>query len=78
MPPTGFRDAIGSSSWLFIALAALVWLLLPFGHPAYMATVVPYLLLGTVLAIRLLRRKSAGANSIAPWAVPVVHTEVAW
>ena len=77
MPPTGFRNAVGTSSCLFIVLAALVWLLLPFGHPAYMATVVPTLLLGAVLAIRLLQRTSTSANSIAPWAEPVVRREMA-
>src|SRR5262245_23087808 len=78
MPPTGFKDAVGSSSWVFIVLAALAWLLLPFGHPVYMATVVPYLLFGTVLAIKLLRRQPGGASSIAPWAKPSVPREAAW
>jgi hypothetical protein len=68
VPPAGFRDAIGSTSWLFIALAALAWLLLPFGHPVYMATVGPYLVFGAVLAIRLLRRRSERPGSISPWA----------
>ncbi len=78
VPPSGFKDAIGSSSWIFIVMAVLVWVLLPFGHPAYVATVVPALLLGAVFAIRLLRRKPIGTTSIAPWAERVVQPEMSW
>ena len=77
MPPTGFRQAHGSSSWLFIALGALVWLLLPLAHPVYLAMVVPYLLLGAVVAIRLSQRRSV-TTSIAPWAASASVPEAAW
>src|SRR6185503_348040 len=67
MPPSDFSNAAGSSSWLFLVLAALVWLLLPFGHPVYMAVVTPYLILGAVLAIRLLRHPPVRPSAISPW-----------
>jgi hypothetical protein len=70
MPPSDFSKAVGSSSWLFLVLAALVWLLLPFGHPVYMAVVTPYLILGAVLAVRLVRRPPARPSSISPWTEP--------
>jgi len=70
MPPSDFSKAVGSSSWLLLVLAALVWLLLPFGHPVYMAVVTPYLILGAVLAVRLLRHPPARPSSISPWTEP--------
>jgi hypothetical protein len=78
MPPAGFRNAIGSTSWLFIALPALAWLLLPFGHPVYMATVAPYLVFGAVLAIKLLRRGSLRPGSILPWAQTAPEPGMVW
>ena len=72
MAPSGFQKAVGSSSWLFLVLAALAWLLLPFGHPVYMAVVTPYLILGAVLAIRLLRHPLARPSSISPWTEPAL------
>jgi hypothetical protein len=70
MPPSDFQKAVGSSSWLFLVLAALAWLLLPLGHPVYMAVVAPYLILGAVLALRLLRHPPARPSSISPWTEP--------
>src|SRR5260221_14426147 len=70
MPPSDFQTAVGSSSWLFLVLAALAWLLLPFGHPVYMAVVTPCLILGAVLALRLLRHPPARPSSISPWTEP--------
>jgi hypothetical protein len=43
-----------------------------------MVTVVPYLLFGSVLAVRLLRRKPGGSGSIAPWAEQSVTREMVW
>ena len=43
-----------------------------------MAMVVPYLLFGAVLAIKLLRRRPQGPGSIAPWAKPSEACKVAW
>src|SRR5260221_12214975 len=70
MPPSNFQTAVGASSWLFLVLAALAWLLLPFGHPVYMAVVTTYLILGAVLALRLLRHPPARPSSISPWTEP--------
>jgi hypothetical protein len=48
---TGFRSALGSTSSLFILLASLAWLLIPFGHPVYLVTVVPCLVAGVAFAM---------------------------
>ena len=58
MPPTGFKQAVGSAPFLFFALAAGAWLLLPLAHPVYMYTVVPYLIAGALLAAWLIRKGS--------------------
>jgi hypothetical protein len=36
----GFRGATGTAGIVFLLLAAIVWLALPFGHPVY-AVVIP-------------------------------------
>ena len=48
---TGFKQAIGTASPLFILLAVLAWLLIPFAHPVYVVTVVPSIAAGIALAI---------------------------
>jgi hypothetical protein len=63
---TGFKDAFGSASWLFIVLAALAWLLIPFAHPVYVVTVVPALMAGVALAVWRHRRGARYPGSILP------------
>jgi hypothetical protein len=47
---TGFRGATGTAGILFLLLAAIVWLALPFGHPVYALVIPPLVLAGIVYA----------------------------
>jgi nitrate/nitrite transporter NarK len=49
--PSGFKTAVGSAGVVFIALAALAWVALPFGHPVYAVFVPPLIVAGIVFAI---------------------------
>ena len=53
---TGFRGAVGTAGVVFIALAALAWLALPFGHPVYAVLVPPLIAAGIVFAVIRFRR----------------------
>jgi peptidoglycan/LPS O-acetylase OafA/YrhL len=67
---TGFRGAVGTASALFLALAALAWVLIPFAHPVYVVTALPYLLGGILLAIWRLNRRKPEALTVRPYAPP--------
>ena len=47
---TGFRGATGTAGIVFLLLAAIVWLALPFGHPVYAVVIPPFVLAGIVYA----------------------------
>jgi cytochrome c oxidase subunit IV len=47
---TGFRSATGTAGIIFLVLAAIVWLALPFGHPVYAVVIPPLVLAGIVYA----------------------------
>ncbi len=51
MSPTGFKGAVGSAGVVFAVLAALAWIALPFGHPAYAVFVPPLIVAGLVFAV---------------------------
>jgi hypothetical protein len=62
---TGFKQAIGSASPLFILLAVLAWLLIPFAHPVYVVTVLPCIAAGVGLAIWRLKHQPLHPGSIS-------------
>jgi hypothetical protein len=47
---TGFRGATGTAGIVFLLLAAIVWLALPFGHPVYAVVIPPLIVAGIVYA----------------------------
>ena len=47
---TGFRSATGTAGIVFLLLAAIVWVALPFGHPVYAVVIPPLVIAGIVYA----------------------------
>ena len=64
MIPTWFKSATGSASVAFIAMALVVWALLPFGHPVYAGVVPPVIAAGVAFAVYRVRRARAATPSI--------------
>lgn len=51
----GFVGAVGTAGVIFIVMAALAWLALPFGHPVYAVIIPPLVAVGVVYAALRLR-----------------------
>lgn len=47
---TGFKGATGTAGIVFLLLATIVWLALPFGHPVYAVVIPPLIVAGIVYA----------------------------
>jgi len=47
---TGFKGATGTAGIIFLLLASLAWLALPFGHPVYAVVIPPLIVAGIVYA----------------------------
>ena len=54
---TGFRGATGTAGIVFLLLAAIAWLALPFGHPVYAVVIPPLVLAGIVYAFMRARAR---------------------
>jgi hypothetical protein len=64
-----FRGAFGTAGVVYLALAALAWLVFPFGHPVFAVFVPPLIVAGLVFArirLRTPRAPSVRDNSPAP------------
>jgi hypothetical protein len=48
---SGFRSATGTAGGVFLVLAALAWIALPFGHAVYAVFVPPLIVAGFVFAV---------------------------
>ena len=54
--PSWFKGATGSASVAFIVMAAVAWILLPFGHPVYAMVLPPVIAAGVAFAVYRVRR----------------------